>query len=65
MKIVQGPETINILLKRVIKTIKHETKDQKGEFLSMFLGTLGDSLPGNLLAGKGTARSRKKKKKGK
>ena len=29
---------------------------QKGGFLSMLLGTLGASLLGNLLAGKGTIR---------
>ena len=31
----------------------------------MLLGTLGASLPGNLLAGKGTVRSRSGNKKGK
>ena len=31
-------------------------KEQKGEFLSMLLGTLGASLLGNLLSGKGTVR---------
>ena len=53
MKIVQALEDSNILLKRVTKTTKNETKEQKGGFLSMFLGTLGASLSGNLLAGKG------------
>ena len=53
MKIVQALEDSNILLKRVTKTTKNETKEQKGGFLSMFLGTLGASLFGNLLAGKG------------
>ena len=52
MKIVQALEDSNILLKGVTKTIKNETKEQKGEFLSMLLGTLGASLLGNLLAGK-------------
>ena len=36
-------ETTNILLKGVSKTIKNETKKQKGGFLSMLLGTLGAS----------------------
>ena len=36
------------------KTIKNETKEQKGSFLSMLLGTLGSSLLGNLLSGTGT-----------
>ena len=44
IKIVQVFEDSNILLKGVIKTIKNETKEQKGRFLSMLLGTLGDSL---------------------
>ena len=33
MKIVQALEDSNILLKRVTKTIKNETKEQKGRFL--------------------------------
>ena len=44
-------------MKGVTKTIKNETKEQKGEFLSMFLGTLEASLLGNLLTGKGTIRA--------
>ena len=51
-KIVQALEDSNILLKRVTKGIKNETKEQKGGFLSMLLGTLGASLLGNLLAEK-------------
>ena len=49
MKIVQALEDSNILLKGVTKTIKNETKEQKGGFLSMLLGTLGASLLGDLL----------------
>ena len=45
------------MLKGVTKTIKDETKEQKGGFLSILLGTLGASLLGNLLAGKGIARA--------
>ena len=52
MKIVQALEDSNILLKGVTKTIKVETKKQKGGFLSMLLGTLGATLLGNLLWGK-------------
>ena len=44
-------------MKGVTKTIKNETKEQKGDFLSMLLGTLGASLLGNLLSGKGTVRA--------
>ena len=38
------------LLKGVTKKIKNETKQQKGGFLSMLLGTLGASLLGNVFA---------------
>ena len=65
MKIVQAPEDSNILLKGVTKTIKNETKEQKAGFLSMLLGTLGASLLGNLLAGKGILRAGSGNKKGK
>ena len=53
--IVQALEYSNILLKRVTKTIKNETKEQKGGFSGMLLGTLGGSLLGNMLTGKGRA----------
>ena len=49
MKFVQALEDCNILLKGVTKTIKNETQEQKGGFLSMLLGTLGVSLLRNLL----------------
>ena len=48
MKIIKGLEDSGILLKGVTKTVKNETKEQKGGFLSMLLGTLGASLLGNL-----------------
>ena len=57
MKTVQALQDSNILLKGVTKTIKNETKEQKGGFLSMLLGTLGASLLGNLLTGKGIVRA--------
>ena len=57
MKIVQALEDSNILLKGVTKTIQNETKEQKGEFLGMLLGTLGASLLGNILAGKGIVKA--------
>ena len=65
MKSVQVLEDYNVLLKGVTKTIKNETKEQKGGFLSMLLGTLGASLLGNLLAGKGVVRTGSGNKKGK
>ena len=52
MKIVQALEDSNILPKGVTKTIENETKEQKGGFLSMLLGTLGAILLGYLLTGK-------------
>ena len=57
MKIVQALEDSNILLKGVTKATKNETKNQKGGFLRIFLGTLGANLLGNLLAGKGIVRA--------
>ena len=57
IKIVQALEDSNILLKGVTETVKNETKEQKGGFLSMLLGTLGASLLGNLLTGKGVVRA--------
>ena len=51
MKIIEALENSGILLKGVTKTIENETKEQRGGFLSMLLGTLGASLLGNLLTG--------------
>ena len=65
MKIVQALEDSNILLPGVTKTIKNETKEQKGGFLGMLLGTLGFRFLGNMLAGKGIVRAGSRKKKGK
>ena len=57
MKIIQALEDSNILFKGVTKTIKNETKEQKADFLSMLLGTLGAALLRNLSSGKGTVRA--------
>ena len=57
MKIIEALEIAGILLKGVSKTIENETKEQRGGFLSMLLGTLGASLLGNLLADKGIMRA--------
>ena len=51
MKIIVALENSGILLKGVSKTIENETKEQKGGFLGMLLGTLGASLLGNVLTG--------------
>ena len=53
IKIIEALENSDILLKGVTKTTENETKEQRGGFLSMLLGTLGASLLGNLLTGKG------------
>ena len=61
MKIIKALENSGILLKGVNKTIKNETKKQRGGFLSMLLGTLGANLLGNLLSvGKGSVASKAK-----
>ena len=58
MKIIEALENSSILLKGVSKTIENETKEQRGGFLSVLLGTLGASLLGNLLTGgKGIVRA--------
>ena len=53
VKIVKFFEEPDLLIKEVSKTIKNETKQQKGEFLAMLLGTLAPSLLGSALSGKG------------
>ena len=61
IKIVKSLEDSGSLLKGVTETVQNERKEQKGVFLSMLLGTLGASLLGNLLTGKGIHRARKGK----
>ena len=53
MQIIQALEDLGILLKSVTRFAATQTKEQKGGFLSMLLGTLGASMLGNLLSGKG------------
>ena len=55
IKTIEVLKNSGILLKGVTKTIENETKEQRGGFLSMLLSTLGASLLGNLLSGKGLA----------
>ena len=57
IKTIKELENSDILLKGVSKTIENEFKEQRGGFLSMLLGTLGASLLGNLLTGKGIIRA--------
>ena len=64
IKIVKPLEDSGLLLKRVTETVQNEVKEQSGGFLSMLLGTLGASLLGNLLTGRGIYRAGKGKGKG-
>ena len=57
MKIVKFLLEYILLIKGVIETIKYWAKEQKGEFLGIFLGTLGGSFLGKLLIGKGVIRA--------
>ena len=57
MRIFKFLEEYGLLIKGVSETIKNESKEQKGKFLSMFLGTLGASLLGNLSTRKDTIRA--------
>ena len=57
MKIVKSFEEYGLLTKDVSETINNEAKEQKGEIISMLLGTFGGSLSGNLLTGKGIIRA--------
>ena len=57
LRIVKSLEDSGILLKGISETIKDEAKEQKGGLLSMLLGTLGASLLGNMIAGKGVIRA--------
>ena len=66
IKIVKSLEDSRLLFKGITESIQNEIKEQKGRFLSMLLGTLGASLLGNLLTGKGAFHARKRvNKKGK
>ena len=57
IKIGKSLEDSGLLLKGVSETGQNEAKEQKETFLSMLLGTLGASLLGNILAGKGINRA--------
>ena len=57
IRIVKSLVDSGLLLKVVSETIQNEAKEQKGGFLSMLIGTVGASLLGNILAGKGINRA--------
>ena len=52
MKIVKSFEVSGVLIKRVSETIKNGPKEKKFGFLGILLGTLTESILGNMLAGK-------------
>ena len=64
IKIIKSLEDSGLLLKGVTETVQNEVKEQKGGFISMLLGTLGASLLGNILTGKGIYRTGKGKGEG-
>ena len=57
IKIVKSLEDSGLLLKGVTETVQNEVKEQKRGFLGMLLGTLGASLSGNILSGRGINRA--------
>ena len=57
IKIVNSLEYSSLLSKGVSDTVHNEAGEQRGGFLIMLLGTLGASLLGNILAGKGINRA--------
>ena len=56
MKIIKSLEEFGQLIKGVGEAIQNEAKEQTGGFLGMLLDTLGASLLGSLLTGKGVMR---------
>ena len=59
IKIVKSLEDSGLLLKGVTEIVQNEVKEQKGGFFSTLLGTIGASLLGNILEGKGINRAEK------
>ena len=57
IKTVKYLEDCGLLLEGVTATVQNVVKEQRGGFLGMLLGTLGASLFGNLLTGKGIYRA--------
>ena len=62
IKTVKSLEDSDLLLKGVTEAIQIEVKEQKGWSLSVLLGTLGTSLLGNVLTGKGIYKAGKGKR---
>ena len=64
IKKVKSLEDSSLLVKGITETVQNEVKEQKEGFLSALLHTLGASLLGDLLIGKGIYRAGKGKGKG-
>ena len=58
-KIVKSLQESRLLIKRINKKIKNETKVQKGRFFLMLLGALATIILGNALTGKTEKRTGK------
>ena len=56
IKIIKSLEDSSLSIKSAAETVKNEVKEQKGGFLGTLAATLGASLLGNMLAGKGVIR---------
>ena len=56
-RIAKSLEDSSLLSEGVSETIQNEAKEQREEFLSMLLGTLGASLLGDILTGVGINRA--------
>lgn len=59
IRIVKSLENSGVLLDGVFEPVKHEIKQQDGEFLGMLLRTLSALMLGNMLAGKWIMRAGK------
>ena len=53
MKIVKSLEESGLSVKEISETIKNKSKEQKGGFLGMLLGTLAASILRSALIGRG------------
>ena len=53
IKMFKSLEEAGLLIKRVSEAVENEVKEQKGGFLGMLAATLGASLFGNTVAGRG------------
>ena len=56
MKIVKPLVDVGLLIQGVTETFKNVVKEQKGGLLGTLAATLGASLLGNMVAGKGVIR---------